>query len=65
MVQHYSLIVLGTDPAVLQLSITAQTNLPTAIITGLEQGGQLTKSTKIENWHGSSKKPPRPLTAIV
>lgn len=56
MVQHYPLIVLGTGPAGCTAAIyAARANIPTAIITGLEQGGQLTKSIKIENWPGTSE----------
>lgn len=53
--QHYRLMVLGTGPAGCTAAIyAARANLTTAIITGIEQGGQLTKSAKIENWPGES-----------
>jgi len=50
---HHRIIILGSGPAGCTAAIyAARANLEPAIITGLEQGGQLTKTTDIENWPG-------------
>ena len=51
--KHHRIIILGSGPAGCTAAIyAARANLEPAIITGLEQGGQLTKTTDIENWPG-------------
>lgn len=51
--KHYQLIVLGSGPAGCTAAIyAARANLKLAMITGLEQGGQLTRTPKIANWPG-------------
>lgn len=51
--KHYQLIILGSGPAGCTAAIyAARANLNFAMITGLEQGGQLTKAPKIANWPG-------------
>jgi thioredoxin reductase (NADPH) len=51
--KHHQLIILGSGPAGCTAAIyAARANLQPAIITGTEQGGQLVKATKIENWPG-------------
>ncbi|EKD45462.1 MAG: hypothetical protein ACD_69C00280G0001 [uncultured bacterium] len=51
--KHYQLIILGSGPAGCTAAIyAARANLNFAMITGLEQGGQLTKTDKIANWPG-------------
>lgn len=51
--KHYKIIILGSGPAGYTAAIyAARANLESAIITGLEQGGQLTKTSNIENWPG-------------
>ena len=50
---HHQLIILGSGPAGYTASIyAARANLKPVIITGLEQGGQLSKTTDVDNWPG-------------
>ncbi len=51
--KHHQLIILGSGPAGYTASIyAARANLKPVIITGLEQGGQLSKTTDVDNWPG-------------
>lgn len=51
--KHHRLIILGSGPAGYTASIyAARANLKPIIITGLEQGGQLSKTTDVDNWPG-------------
>jgi thioredoxin reductase (NADPH) len=53
MANHYRLLILGSGPAGCTASIyAARAGLTPGIITGLEQGGQLTKTDMIANWPG-------------
>ena len=53
--KHHQVIVLGSGPAGSTAAIyTARANLESAIITGMEQGGQITKAANIENWPGEN-----------
>lgn len=53
MTQHYQLVILGSGPAGCAAAIyAARASLQVAIITGIDQGGQLTKTPKIANWPG-------------
>ena len=50
---HHRLIILGSGPAGYTAAIyAARANLKPALITGLEQGGQLTTTTDVDNWPG-------------
>lgn len=50
---HYDLIILGSGPAGCTATIyAAQANLSLALIVGNEQGGQITKASRIINWPG-------------
>ncbi len=52
-VQHHRLIILGSGPAGYTASIyAARANLNPVVITGMEQGGQLTTTTDVDNWPG-------------
>ncbi len=52
-VQHHRLIILGSGPAGYTAAVyAARANLKPALITGLEQGGQLTTTTDVDNWPG-------------
>ena len=51
--QHSELIILGSGPAGYTAAIyAARANLKPTLITGLQQGGQLTTTTDVDNWPG-------------
>ncbi len=52
-VQHHPLIILGSGPAGYTAAVyAARANLNPVIITGMQQGGQLTTTTDVDNWPG-------------
>jgi len=55
-VQHHRLIILGSGPAGYAAAIyAARANLKPVLITGLQQGGQLTTTTDVDNWPGDKE----------
>jgi thioredoxin reductase (NADPH) len=54
--KHSRLIILGSGPAGYTAAIyAARANLNPVLITGLEQGGQLTTTTDVDNWPGDDE----------
>ncbi|MDX9874874.1 MAG: thioredoxin-disulfide reductase [Spongiibacteraceae bacterium] len=51
--QHHRLIILGSGPAGYTAAVyAARANLSPVLITGMQQGGQLTTTTDVDNWPG-------------
>lgn len=55
-IQHHSLIILGSGPAGYSAAVyAARANLNPVIITGMQQGGQLTTTSDVDNWPGDAE----------
>ena len=54
--KHYRLLILGSGPAGYTAAVyAARANLKPAMITGLQQGGQLMTTTDVDNWPGDTE----------
>ncbi|MDT8450654.1 MAG: thioredoxin-disulfide reductase [Wenzhouxiangellaceae bacterium] len=54
--RHFRLLIVGSGPAGYAAAIyAARANLDPAVVTGIEQGGQLMTTTDVENWPGDAR----------
>ncbi|MDM8563521.1 FAD-dependent oxidoreductase, partial [Candidatus Marithioploca araucensis] len=52
-IKHCRLLILGSGPAGYTSAVyAARANLNPVLVTGFEQGGQLTTTTDVDNWPG-------------